>query len=65
MELMILSKKQKQNQKQIMAKESRLGVPTGERGGSGMDGHFEVFGVFFLSFLGPHLQRMEVPRQGV
>ena len=25
---------------QIMAKESRLGVPKGERGGSGMDGHF-------------------------
>ena len=65
---MILSKKQKQNQKQIMAKESRLGVPTGERGGSGMDGHFEVLGFwffFFLSFLGPHLQHMDVPRQGV
>ena len=42
---MILSKKRKEEkkQKQVMAKESRLGVPKGERGGSGMDGHFGVF----------------------
>ena len=41
---MILSykthKKTHKKQKQIMAKESRLGVPKGERGGSGMGGHF-------------------------
>jgi len=30
-------------QKQIMAKKSRLGVPKGERGGSGMDGHLGGF----------------------
>ena len=30
-------------QKQNTAKESRLGVPKGERGGSGMDGHLKGF----------------------
>ena len=30
-------------QKQIMAKESRFGVPRGESGGSGMHGHFGGF----------------------
>ena len=30
-------------QKQIMAKESRLAAPKGEREGSGMDGHFGAF----------------------
>lgn len=46
MEQIILSKNNKQRnkkQKQIMAKKSRLGVPGGERGGSGMDGHFGGF----------------------
>ena len=41
MEQMILFKKKKQDQ--IMAKESRLGVPSGDRAGSGMDRHFGVF----------------------
>ena len=36
MEQMILSKKRKKIQKQIMAKKSRLGVPKRERGGSGI-----------------------------
>ena len=40
---MILYKKKKtktKKQKQTMAKESTLGVPRGEKEGSGMDGHF-------------------------
>ena len=46
MEQMILPKNNKQtnkNQKQIMTKKSRPGVPKGERGGSGMDGYFGGF----------------------
>ena len=45
-EQMILSKNNKQTnkkQKQIMGKKSRLGVPKGERRGSGADGHFGGF----------------------
>ena len=33
-----------------MAKKSRLGVPKGERGGSGMDGHLGVFWMQTLVF---------------
>ena len=45
MEQMILSKKTKTKTKwkQIMAKENRLGAPSGEGGGSGMDRHFVGF----------------------
>ena len=45
MEQMILSKNSnnKKTQKQIMAKKSRLGVPKGERGESGMDEHLGAF----------------------
>ena len=31
-----------------MAKKSRLGVPKGERGGSGIGGHFEGFFFFWI-----------------
>ena len=37
------NKQQQKNQKEIMAKERKLGVPEGERGGSGMDRHFGDF----------------------
>ena len=47
MEQMILSKKTNKqtnkNQKQIVANESRLGIPRKERGGSVMDGHLGFF----------------------
>ena len=45
---MILSKNNKhtnKEQKQSMAKKSRLGVPRGERGGSGRDGHLGAWGM--------------------
>ena len=45
MEQMVLSKKK---QEQVMAKESRLGVPSGQRGGSGMDGLLGGFGCKLL-----------------
>ena len=41
---MILSKNNNK-QKQIMAKKSRLEIPKGEGGGSGMNGHLGGFGV--------------------
>ena len=55
MEQMTLSKNNKQKQKQIMAKKSRAGVPEGERGGSGMNGHSGgLFGckLLYLEWMG-------------
>ena len=38
------NKQRNQKQKQIMDKKSRLGVPKGERGESGMNGHLGGLG---------------------